>query len=211
MHVAAAMGMYPVHVEISSPPRFERMQLLLRILLAILLGWVGITAGWLICVLYGALPVIAAVTLSSAGPDRWGQEVAPRMWRVLSWLLQFSAFMVMLVDRFPTGDDFPVKLELRASAKPAVGSALARLVTSIPSGIVLMVLWWVSGILWMVGALFVLFGASIPESILGFQRGVLRWQARLVAYHASLVDEYPPFSFDTGHGHDDTLAEAGAR
>jgi hypothetical protein len=26
---------------------------------------------------------------------------------------------------------------------------------------------------------------------------VLRWETRLVAYHASLVDEYPPFAFDT--------------
>jgi uncharacterized protein DUF4389 len=203
--------MYPVHVEISSPPRFERVQLLLRILFAIVLGWVGITAGWLICVLYGALPVIAAITLSAAGSERWTTEVAPRLWRVLAWLVQLSAFMVMLVDRFPTGEDFPIRVELRATGKPTVGSALARLITSIPSGFVLMILWWVSSVLWLVGAFFVLFGASIPESILAFQRGVLRWQARLVAYHASLVDEYPPFSFDTGHGHDEIVAEAGAR
>jgi hypothetical protein len=28
------------------------------------------------------------------------------------------------------------------------------------------------------------------------QRGVLHWQARLAGDHASLVDEYPPFSFE---------------
>jgi hypothetical protein len=47
-------------------------------------------------------------------------------------------------------------------------------------------------------------------SILSFQRGVLRWQARLVAYHASLVEEYPPFSFETGDGHGATPAASGA-
>ena len=44
----------------------------------------------------------------------------------------------------------------------------------------------------------VLLGAAIPASITGFQRGVLRWQARLVAYHASLVDHYPPIELATG-------------
>ena len=43
----------------------------------------------------------------------------------------------------------------------------------------------------------VLFTERIPPSILAFQRGVLRWNARLVAYHASLVEEYPPFALDT--------------
>ena len=38
----------PVHVEINSPPSFERVQVLLRILLTIALGWVGVTVGWLV-------------------------------------------------------------------------------------------------------------------------------------------------------------------
>jgi hypothetical protein len=106
--------------------------------------------------------------------------------------------MLMLVDRFPTGpaDDW-VRFEIRYTGKPTVGSALLRFITSIPSGFVLMLLWFVSGVLWMVSALLVLFGAPIPDGILGFQRGVLRWNTRLVAYHASLVEEYPPFELDT--------------
>jgi hypothetical protein len=34
-----------------------------------------------------------------------------------------------------------------------------------------------------------------PASILSFQTGYLPWSARLLAYHASFVEEYPPFSF----------------
>ena len=32
----------------------------------------------------------------------------------------------------------------------------------------------------------------------GAGHGVLRWQARLYAYLAGLVDAYPPFALDTG-------------
>jgi hypothetical protein len=53
-------------------------------------------------------------------------------------------------------------------------------------------------VLWVIAAIAVLLGVAIPRAILGYQRGVLRWQARLVAYHASLVDDYPPFVLDTG-------------
>jgi hypothetical protein len=200
------MTAHPVHVEITSPPRFARVQLLLRVVLAIALGWVGITAGWLVCVLYIALPVIAAIGVSSHPGERFGREVAPREWRVLAWLLQLSAFMALLVDQFPTGGEHPVRVELRPTGSPTVGSALARLVTSIPSGFVLALLWCVSSVLWLVAAVTVLIDNHVPASMLAFQRGVVRWQARLVAYHASLVDEYPPFSFDTGEGHDVPLA-----
>jgi len=83
------------------------------------------------------------------------------------------------------------------SGTPTVGSALLRLVTSVPSGLVLIVLWFVSGLLWLYSAAVVLFDAPIPRSILGFQRAIVRWQTHLVAYHASLVDEYPPFELHT--------------
>ena len=54
-------------------------------------------------------------------------------------------------------------------------------------------------------------GASIPAGILGYQRGVLRWQARLVAYHASLVDDYPPLALDTNDSDHATLTTSEAR
>jgi hypothetical protein len=88
-----------------------------------------------------------------------------------------------------------VRIELRTTAKPTVGDALARLVTSLPSMFVLCVLWFVSGILTVAGILMILIDQRVPQGILSFQTGILRWQARLFAYHASLVDDYPPFSF----------------
>jgi hypothetical protein len=187
---------YPVQVDVTSPLRFDRVQLLLRIALSIILGWIGITAGWLICMLFGVLPLIAAIAISSVGATRYHSEVAPRVWRVLRWLLELWAYMALLVDRFPveSGD---VRIDSRFTGTPTIGSALSRLITSIPSGIVLCVLWFASGVVWLVAAVIILLGATMPPSIIAFQRGVLRWQTRLVAYHASLVEEYPPFSMDT--------------
>ena len=193
---------YPVHVEVTSPKHFERVQLLLRVILAIVLGWVGVTAGWLVWMLYGALPLIAAIAISARGSERYMAEVAPRVWRVLAWLLSLSAYMMLLVDRLPIDGDASTRVEIRFTGRPTVRTALMRLLTSVPSGFVLMVLWFVSSVLWLLAAALVLLGAPMPGSLLAFQRGVLRWQARLVAYHASFVDEYPPFAFDD---HDDEL------
>jgi hypothetical protein len=201
---------YPVQVDVTSPPHFDRVQLLLRIGIGILLGWLGLTAGWLVCLLFLALPLIAAVAVSSER-DAYLKEVAPKIGSVLDWLLRWSAYMLLLVDRFPTDESRGVVTEIRYTGQPTVGSALSRLVTSIPSGIVLMLLWCVSSLLWVVAALTVLLGLSMPRSILAFQRGVLRWQARLVAYHASFVVEYPPWSFNTETHAGDALATAGAR
>lgn len=194
------MSNYPVQVEVAPTVRFERIQLVLRIVLAIVLAWIGITAGWLVCMLYATLPLIAAIAISATTGDRYLGDMAPRLWCVLAWLLQLAAFMVLLTDRFPTRDGDDVRIDIRFTGRPSIGSALLRLLTSIPSGLVLCVLWFVSAILWVIAAGLVLIGGPMPGSILAFQRGVLCWQARLVAYHASLVEEYPPFSFDTGRG-----------
>jgi hypothetical protein len=37
-----------------------------------------------------------------------------------------------------------------------------------------------------------------PTSLWNIERGLVRWEARLLAYLASLVDPYPPYSFETG-------------
>jgi uncharacterized protein DUF4389 len=200
---------HPVQVEVISPQQFDRAQLLLRIALAIVLGVVGITGGWLMWLIYLALPVIVSIAVSSTSPERFADEVAPALWRLSSWLVQLSAYMMLLVDRFPTGAETGVHAEWRFTGTPTTGSALLRLLTSIPSGVVLAILSIVSHILWLVAAVFVVASRTIPPAILGYQRGILRWQARLLAYHASLVEEYPPFTLDTEAGGYADLAHAG--
>jgi hypothetical protein len=188
----------PVRVEVASPLRYDRAQLAARVVFAIVLGWLGISVGWVSWLLYLVLPLIAAIEISMQ-PREYPARLGPPLWRGLAWLLQLSAYMMFLTDRFPLGEP-AVRFEVDITARPTVGSSLLRLVTSIPSAIVLCFLSLISGVMWLISAIGVLVVAHVPDSILGFQRGVLRWQARLVAYHASLVDDYPPFMLDT-HGH----------
>jgi hypothetical protein len=190
---------YPVQLDVASPPRFDRIQLLLRLALAIGLGWIGVTAGGLTCLLFLALPIVAAVVVSTRGQRVYIDGTGPGLWRAIGWLLSFSAYMLLLVDRFPLGESRDVHLELRLTGQPTTGSALLRLVLSIPSGFVLSLLGIVSSVFFVVGVVTILVDETVPAGILTFQRGVLRWQARLLAYHASLIDEYPPFSFDEPH------------
>lgn len=187
---------YPVQIETTSPLRFDRVQLALRLVIAIALGWVGISAGWLGCALFLALPVIAAVAISTRGAQAYLDDTGPMVWRVVSWLLALSAYMLLLTDRFPAGEPTGVQVQIRPDGHPTTGTALLRLIMSLPSGLVLAILGFVSSVLFVVGAVMILIEQQVPAGILGFQRGVLRWQARLAGYHASLVDEYPPFSFE---------------
>jgi hypothetical protein len=197
---------YPVQLDVTSPPRFDRIQLALRLVIAIALGWVGVTAGWLWCLLFFALPVIATVVVSTRDPTYYVDEVGPRLWRALGWLLAFSAYMLLLTDRFPTGESADVHIEIQRDGHPTTGSALLRLILSIPSGVVLAILGIASSVLVVVAAVMILIECQVPAGVLAFQRGMLRWQARLLAYHASLVDEYPPFSFDETHARPDSSA-----
>jgi hypothetical protein len=185
---------HPVHVEVESPVRFDRDQVVLRVVIALALGWLGITYGFVVGLLYVALPVIAAVAATPR--DRFVSDVEPRLWRVLRWMLQLCAYMMLVVDRFPVGADADTRVTIRFGGSVTPRTALARLVSSIPSAIVLAVLWCVSSLVWIISAVNILVDRRVPDWALAFQRGVLRWNARLVAYHASFIDEYPPFVLD---------------
>ncbi|HEY5947325.1 MAG TPA: DUF4389 domain-containing protein [Kofleriaceae bacterium] len=193
MLFAWGMGSYPVQLEVSSPPKFERIQLLIRFAIAVTLGWLGVTMGWLTCLLFLALPIIAAVVISTRGADYYLNTTGAKLWPALSWLLSFSAYMILLTDEVPV-DSTRVRTELHVSGRPTIGSALLRVVMSLPSVIALWFVGFVSCVLFVVAVFSILFTTHVPASILSFQAGYLRWQARLVAYHASLVEEYPPFS-----------------
>jgi hypothetical protein len=187
---------YPVQLDVTSPLRYERIQIVLRFAIAIALGWLGSITGWLPGLVFFALPVIAATVVSTRGAQRYLDDVAPTLWRAIRWLLALTAYMLLLVDRFPAGEATDVQVNVQVGAHPTTGSTLLRLITSIPSAFVLGILGIASSVLCVVGVATILIDGQVPRAILAFQRGMLRWQARLWAYHASLVDEYPPFSFE---------------
>ena len=187
----------PVQIEIASPRRFDRLQLAIRIVLAIVLGWVGVTFGAIGALVYLMLPVVAAIAITSVGGGSYVADRGPQLWRVLEWLLRCQAYMMLLIDRLPLTDESGVSIHIAYSGQPTIGSAMSRLVTSLPLVIVAFVLAIPSGLLWLVAAVCLVLGLDMPRWILAFQLGVLRWQAQLLAYQASLVEPYPQWSFDT--------------
>jgi hypothetical protein len=189
------MQPYPVDLSVPSPARYDRVQLAIRIAIGLVLGFVGVTGGWLWCLLYLALPVIAATAISLRGAPAYREDVGPTVWWGLTWLLDVGAYMMLLVDRFPAGER-ACQVELRSTGTPTPGKALARLVTSIPAAFILGVLAIVGGVLAVVGWITILAAERVPTAILRYQQAVLRGTARLFAYHAALVAEYPPFGLD---------------
>jgi hypothetical protein len=190
---------YPASFDIERPERFQRAQLFLRILVLVLLGIVSGSVGAGMGFVYLLVPVVAALLISQKGGERFITEDATRATRWLRWLVALYAYLAFLTDRFPSERvDEIVRFDVRASGSPTVGSALLRLLKAIPSAIVLALLSLVSLVVWLIAAISILINESYPEGLFNFQRGIVRWYARLLAYLASLAEPYPPFSFDRG-------------
>ena len=190
----------PVEFDVVSvPPRFERAQVVLRLVLMLVLAHIGTTLGSLFWLLYLVLPVAAAVLVSQHGAARYVAEDSSRVVRLLQWAIAVYAYLLLLTDRFPTSASDPaVRFEVRPEGEPTAGSALWRLVTTLPMAIALALLGIVSTICWFFANVLVLVHGEYPRAFYDYQVGVVRWLARLWAYHASLVQTYPPVSFESG-------------
>lgn len=113
--------------------------------------------------------------------------------------MMFYAYMALATDKLQTEDpEDVVKLNVTPAGSPTVGNALVRIILAIPHAIVLGLVGIVFFFVWLIAAVSILLNGTYPEWASDFIRGYLRWNARLLAYMASLVDEYPPFSFGNG-------------
>jgi hypothetical protein len=191
---------YPVHFDVDAPPAlYQRAHIALRLLILAVLSVVGLPLGGLFGLLYLVLPALAAISISKKGSRAYLEEWTGKLQSYLGWLLGLYAYLGLLTDRLPGKLDEPgVRYEIRFDGTPTVKSALWRLLTSLPEAIALGFLACIAAFVWLIGAIAVVVNQKLPGFVYRFQKGVLRWQARLLAYHASLVEQYPPFSFDTG-------------
>jgi uncharacterized protein DUF4389 len=195
---------HPVDIEVTTPQKLDRIQVMLRLAVVLAIGYIGISLGWLFFAFYLLLPVVAAILVTQKGGAGYLRDHGPALTRVLRWLVAFYAYMLLVTDRFPTGDETGApRLAIEPGGQPTVGSALARLVLSIPSALVLGFLMLISAVVMVIAVLSILIAEQYAPSLYAFQLGVVRWHARLLAYHASLVDAYPPFTLEGGPGHDE--------
>jgi hypothetical protein len=183
----------PVIFDVERPPTFQRAHLLLRIALLIVVGWVGHPLG----LLWLGLPVVAGIAVSRKGGQRYLNEDGPIVTRVLNWILDLVAYVALLTDQLPGRVEHPVRFQVERSGSPTVGSALLRILYAIPSVIVLAILTIVGAIVWAIAVVLVLIDEKYPASWWRFLVGLVRWEACLLAYLASLVDRYPPFTLET--------------
>jgi len=190
---------YPATFNIQKPEKFDRVQLALRLAVAIVLALIGGAIGWAFGLIYLVLPVLAAIFVSQKGAEKFLSEDGSRITGWLRWVLAAYSYLALLTDRFPTEKpEEIVSYEIKPGGEPTVGSALLRLIFSIPSAFVLALLGIIGAFIWIIAAVWVLFQEDYPEGLYNFNLGIMRWEARLLAYHSSLVDEYPPFALDTG-------------
>ena len=184
------MTTHPVHFGVEPPARMERIHVAIRLVLLIALGTIGCSS--LYWFLYLALPALAALLISQDGPGDYLAEDAPRIVRVLRWLAAAYAYLWLLTDAFPGSEKGEaVELRIETGGTPSTGSALLRLLYSVPAVLLLALLSIVGGLLWLVGAVAILARQRLPGAIADYLALTLRYQFRLAAYHLSLVDRYP--------------------
>lgn len=189
---------YPATFDVQPPKEFDKAQVALRIVIVLVLAFLQI-GGFIFGGAYLILPVVAAILISQKGAEQYlaEAEAGPTKW--LRYILGFYSYMALATDRVPTqAPEEVVDLNVQTTGTPTVGSALLRIILAIPHAIVLALLGIVFGIVWLIAAISILLNGTYPDWASGFIRGYMRWTARLMAYMASLVDEYPPFSFDNG-------------
>jgi Domain of unknown function (DUF4389) len=184
----------PVDFDLERPPAFQRAHVLLRVALLVVIGWIGHPLG----LLWLGVPLVAAILVSQKGGRRYVDEDGPTVTRVLNWILDVTAYLALLTDRLPRSGGHPVRFEVERSGAPTTSSALLRILYVIPSLIVFAFLMFVGAIVWVIAVVCVLVDERYPAGIWRFLRALLRWEACVLAYLASLVDDYPPFALETG-------------
>jgi hypothetical protein len=152
--------------------------------------------------LYFILPAVAAILITHRGGAKYLELDAPWLVSFLEWVVGFYAYMLFVSDAFPLGRrERAVRLHVSAGGEPTVGSALARLVTSIPHLLALVLLGIPSIVIGVIAAFSILLFESYPEAMRTFQLDVAARIARLFAYHGSVVDAYPALDFATRPSH----------
>jgi hypothetical protein len=190
-----------VAFDVQQQEKYDRTQVLVRIVILLVLSVLAGAFGWMFGVLYLAIPVVAFVLIAQRGAERYIRESGENMALWLRYIVGFYAYMGMLTDKLPgqdAGPD-PVRFEIAASGTPSAGGALLRIITLIPHLIVLSLIGVVSFVLAVVAAILILVQETYPKGIFDFQLGYMRWYARVLGHLASLVPGYPPFALDTEH------------
>jgi hypothetical protein len=190
------MSEHPVHYAVERPTELSRLQLAIRVVAFLAVGAIGLSFGTIFVFAYLALPVFAASRLAGGrDPAAYLDADGPRVVGVLGWFAAVSAWAALVTDRLPTrSPSETIHLHVVPAGRPDARSAIGRVLTGLPSALVLALLGCVGVLVWLWAALSVLFTRRVGPLAFQYLIGLQRWSIRLLVYQASLVDEYPPFS-----------------
>jgi hypothetical protein len=188
---------YPVRYMVERPARMTRLQLLVRLVAFCALGVIGLTFGTVFLFGFLALPVIAATrTGGEGGPADYLRDDGPRIVKAIAWFAAFSAWAALIAERLPgRSASEVVAIEVDPGARPDPRRAIWRVITGLPSALALAFLGMIGALVWLWAALTILVKEQVGDGAYRYLVGLQRWSVRLLAYQASLVDDYPPFSF----------------
>ena len=194
------MTAYPVHYRVERPAHFTRFQLGLRMVAFLVLGVAGLSFGTVFACLFLGLPMFAAVRLGANDAEgdaaTYVRTDGPRIVAGLRWFAAICAWAGLIAEELPRdAPEETVRIDVDATSHATPGSALWRVVTGLPSALVLGLLCSIGVLVWLWAALSVLFVGRVGPHAFAYLAGLQRWSIRLLAYQAALVDEYPPFSF----------------
>lgn len=193
------MASYGVIFDINQQERYDRVQIAIRVLIVVIVSLLSTVLGWLYGLIWLGIPVVAAILIAQKGGATYLREADDGMKKWLRFIIAFWAYMAILTDRLPNQDPREtLRFETTSDGEPTAGGVLLRIITTIPHWIVLGFIGIVYWVLLIVAAIMVLIQEKYPEGIFTFQRGYMRWSVRVLGYMAGLVQEYPPFAFDTG-------------
>ena len=193
------MATYGATFDIDRPQTFNRVHVVIRVLLIIILSILGGASGWAFGIVYLIIPVLAAVLILQKGAERYLAESPESMTKWLRYIVGVYAYMLLLTDKLPNENpEEYLRFDVNPSGAPSAGNALLRIILAIPSAIGLALLSVIGAVLALIAAVMILISETYPEGMYGFLRGLVRWEARLLGYLASLVAGYPPFALDTG-------------
>ena len=115
------MASYPAVFDIQRPEKFDRIQLLLRIAILVVLSILGGVLGWAYGLIWLGVPVLAAVLISQKGAERYLAESPDNMTTWLGYIVGAYAWLGLLTDKLPGSDDNPVRFEVQPGGTPSIG------------------------------------------------------------------------------------------
>ncbi len=191
------MNSYPVRFTAVRPEQYTRVQLIVRLIAFMVLGLFGLSLGTVFFAAFIGLPAYAAARLAgTGGAEAYLERDGERLARALRWYAAITSWFGLVTERVPSSPEQTVTVDIEPSGNPTPGSALARLIFGIPSALVLGLLGFIAWFVWLWAAISVLLNERVGEHTHAFLTGMQRWAVRLLAYQASLVEPYPPFSFE---------------